>query len=485
MCDTAWPSEQTVWYVSAEASPHVKVGGLGDVAGELPAALAARGVDILLCLPLHADIGIPETAVTAEISGLPAWVGPARVHHVATTVPALLLFELPRWFGRSQVYGWADDNERFAAFCLAVAAYAAQGTNRPALLHLQDWHTASIALLTHLAKGLPASHPLFPLGGIRTLLTIHSMQYQGWHNRAFPYLFDMGFNTSDMSRVAGCFEEGYQALRAGILWSDAVGTVSPTHAAELLTAAGGFGLSAVLRERVDHLPAGLYRGILNRIGPSWDPAGDAVLPEPFSAATIGKRAKNRALLHGALGFSLDDKPLMAFVGRLATGKGLTLLETVMPEWLDKGIKLVVLGVGEAEAEACVRRLCMLRPAQVVWRRGYLPELARRIYGGADMLLMPSEREACGISQQIAMRYGCIPIAHGTGGLADTITDGETGFLYRPQQADMLSKALARACEAHRNPARWQEMMRAAMASVSDLTSAAAAYQDYYQAVLRA
>ena len=484
MCDTTWPSDKPIWYVTAEASPFIKVGGLGDVAGELPAALSARGVCVCLCLPLHGNVAVPKEATTVDIVGLPSWVGPACVHHIGKTAPEVLLFELPRWFGRVPIYGWTDDNERFAAFSLAVAVYAIQVRQRPALLHLQDWHTASIAMVTHLARGVADTHPMFALGRVRTLLTIHSMQYQGWHNRAFPYLFDMGFGAADMSAVAMRFEEGYQALRAGILWSDAVGTVSPTHAAELLTTAGGFGLASALKERLVSLPDGLYRGILNRIDPSWDPATDTALSVNYSVTALELRTANRARLHEALGLSGDEKPLLAYIGRLTAGKGLPLLESVMPDWLNKGLKLVVLGVGEAEQEACVERLASRYPDKVVWKRAYLPELARRIYGGADMLLMPSDREACGISQQIAMRYGCIPIARETGGLADTIKDGKTGFLYKEQKAGSLTQAVGRACDVYRNPTRWMRMMRFAMQSVTDWTDAAVAYQDYYQAVLR-
>ncbi len=292
--DRRWTQKHPVWYVSVEATPYAKVGGLGDVAGELPLALSAQGAEVVLCLPLHGDLPRSGASITHEIKGLPNWVGPGMVHQYTRSGQTVLFFALPRWFGRAPIYGWTDDNERYAAFCLAVACHAAQTRPVPGLLHLQDWHTASLALLIHAARVSGPRHPLQPLTKTRTLLTIHSLQYQGWHNRGFPYLFDMG---EGMEAIAARFQDGYQALRAGILWADALSTVSPTHAGEVLLPGGGFGLETVLQQRVAELPQGFFRGILNRLGPSWDPRSDAALPAPFSVDTLPNRAGNRSALH--------------------------------------------------------------------------------------------------------------------------------------------------------------------------------------------
>ena len=481
MANRNWPMEQRIWFVSAEAEPFAKVGGLGDVAGELPAALARQGLPVTRCLPLHGGMRIPPDAQTVSITGLPAWVGPAGVHQFRQGECDVYFFSLPRWFCRERVYGWPDDGERFAAFCLAVACHAVQTATPPAVMHLHDWHTSALAMLVHAARNLDASHPLSGLSKVCTLLTLHSLQYQGGHHSSFCYLFDMGF---DMEPIAAAFRDGYQALRAGILWADALNTVSPTHAQEICQPGGGFGLEESLRQRMTTLRPGLYKGILNRLGPSWNPGKDPALPVCFSESQLQKRSQNRTALHQQLGWVEDAAPLAAFVGRLAAGKGLELLEQAAPAWLEQGMKLVVLGMGEPYQEAIVQRLVSQWPSQVVWKNAYLPNLARLIYGGADMLLMPSEREACGISQQIAMRYGCIPIARKTGGLADTIEEGYNGFVYVRQERLALHRAMMRALAAFADRERWAELVRHAMRMDTDWETSAAEYADLYEALMK-
>ncbi len=173
------------------------------------------------------------------------------------------------------------------------------------------------------------------------------------------------------------------------------------------------------------------------------------------------------------------------MGRLTAGKGIELLEAAIPEWLQMGMKLVVLGLGEPEQEAVIARLADQWPSLVVWKQGYFPALARRIYGGADMLLMPSEREACGISQQIAMRYGCIPVARKTGGLADTIEDGTTGFLFESHGKQAFTEAMTRALAAFRDESCWSRLMRTAMTAGGDWTETAEAYLAFYEDIVRA
>lgn len=470
------PGGAPVLFVTAEASPWAKVGGLGDVSGELPRALLAAGVPISLCMPMHAGVRIPSDTAMHDIGGLPAWVGPARVHEWKSEGLQVFLFELPRWFGREQVYGYADDGERFAAFCLSVALYATQCAVPPCLLHLNDWHAAPITMLVHAARKLCSSHPVHPLGKMRTLLTIHSLQYQGWHHPSFCYFFDLGF---DMASLATNFMSGFNAMKAGILWADAVSTVSPAYAAEIRHAGGGFGLETVLEKRYHELGAQRYRGILNRLGAQWDPAKDDSLPHPFSLARLTARKDNRIALHRELGLALEDAPVAAYVGRLSEGKGLDVLVEAAPGWLRDGMRLIFLGMGEPAQEALLRKLQMDWPGRVAWQPAFLPDLARRIYGGADFLLMPSSREACGISQQIAMQYGCIPIARKTGGLADTICDGETGFLYVRQNPSALDHAVRRAWNQYRQTSSWEERMHDAMKENRDWSASAAQYADIY------
>lgn len=471
-----------VWYVSAEATPYVKVGGLGDVAGELPLYLSGLGVETTLCLPLHQGMTVPGGMTARPIRDLPAWVGPAHVYLSDRSGTKARFYSLPRWFNRDRVYGYGDDGERFAAFCLAVACDAVACGSPPNLLHLQDWHAAPLAMLVQAARERPSSVPFRRLGDMRTLLTIHSLQYQGWHHASFCYLFDMGFS---MDRISPLFREGFNALKAGIVWADALNTVSPTYAREICRPNGGFGLETVLRQRADTLPEGMFTGILNRLDTSWDPQVDEALPYRFSDRQLQFRGQNRLSLEDEMGFSHSGEPLVAFVGRLAEGKGIELLAACMPAWLGKGMRLIVLGMGESRQEALLARLVEQWPSRVVWRNAYLPALARRMYGGADMLLMPSEREACGLSQQMAMRYGCVPVARKTGGLADTIVDGVTGFLYARQSGTAFHRAMTRAVEAFTDETKWKSLVKQAMRMEAGWAPSAQAYVSLYRRILSA
>ena len=475
------PPHAAVWYVCAEAAPFAKVGGLGDVAGELPRALAGAGVPVTLCLPLHGGITIPDGAESIVLDDLPAWVGSARVHQWENAGLPVALYELPRWFGRERVYSWSDDNERFAAFCMAVARHVGQTAAPPRVLHLNDWHTAPLALIVAAARA-SGDGKRAPLASVRTLLTLHSLQYQGWGG--LPLLFLIDPDGRAAQRDLQLAPDHYNALRSGMLHADAINTVSPTHAREILRPGEGFGLESVLAQRVTEMPRGLYCGILNRIGDDWDPAHDPALSCRFSSRTLAARIGNRKALRTELGLEDTIHPLAAYVGRLADGKGLPLLADAAEAWLSDGMQLIVLGVGDPALEARMAALAARWPERMVFRCAFDAALARRIYGGADLFLMPSEREACGISQQVAMRYGCVPVVRATGGLADTVRDEENGFAFHEPVVTALDRALRRAWKRYRDADAWVATQRAAMGSAVGWRESAQAYAKLYLDLLK-
>ncbi len=473
---SSWPRDIAVWFICAEAAPFAKVGGLGDVAGELPRMLTSAGVPVTLCLPLHGGVMVPDDAQITELPGLPAWIGPACVHQWERDGLRIAMYALPRWFGRDRIYSWPDDNERFAAFCMAVARHVVLAEIPPGVLHLNDWHTASLALLAASAR-VSGEQPPTALASARTLLTLHSLQYQGWASLSLLFLLDP--DGSAAQRDLQLAPYGYNALRSGMLHADAINTVSPTHAREILRPGEGFGLEQVLAQRVRDLPKGLYRGILNRIGDGWDPEHDPALPCRFGSRTLAGRNGNRIALRRELGLADTDHPMAAYVGRLADGKGLPLLAEAVEAWLAEGLQLIVLGVGDPALEARMAALAVRWPERMVFRCAFDPALARRIYGGADLFLMPSEREACGISQQIAMRYGCIPVVRATGGLADTVRNGVNGFVFHKPAATALDRAVRRAWHRFRDADAWAAMQRAAMSASAGWRTSAQAYIEMY------
>ena len=486
-----WPVGRRVWFVAAEATPFIKVGGLADVAGELPHALRRLGVEVTLCLPLHGPMSPPESSCLVrdlEITGLrdrwnmavrsggfplPEGVS-CKVREWDFEGLAVRTYDLPGLFGRERVYAYPDDSERFAVFCLAVAADAEADPNPPSILHLNDWHTAALAMLIHHA---PKAGSGSVLQGMHSLLSIHSLEYQG---RDRPSLADLyGTGPAAMKAEGAAFEGGFNALKAGIAWADAISTVSPTYAREILKPGNGFGLDAFLAQRVKSMKRGRYAGILNRLGDSWDPASDTAIPARFDTRSIGRRKRNKSALQMEFGLSDSQGPLAIHIGRLVPGKGLDLLLEDAEPWLASGMQLAVLGVGDPELEGQFRRLSAAFPGEMAFRSSFDDALARRMYAGGDLLLMPSRREACGLSQQIAMRYGCLPVVRRTGGLADTVTDGENGFVFTTESGPALDRAVRKAMRCYREKTEWSRMIRSAMRSESGWEGSALEYVRIY------
>lgn len=459
-----------ILHATAEAVPFAKTGGLADVLGALPAAQAALGDEVLVVHPWY-----PRLAAEPA----PLWIGDVEVPFDGGLTPVgvgalerggvRFAFVGHPLLQREALYGYPDDARRFALFARAVPAVAARVGFAPDVVHLHDWHAAlSAAVIRHGA--------LLPPGFARapTVLTIHNAQYQGWADAADVVAW--GRLPGELAGRLALHGRG-NLLHAGLLAADRVTTVSPTYARELRSPAVGYGL-----ERAFAALGGRLQGILNGLDyDAYDPAADAALAAPYDAADrAGKRVCRRAL-EAELGLS-PGRPLLGVVSRLADQKGIDLLWGALTELLGQGWNLALLGSGDPRLEEAAHAAFRDHRGRVAGRVGYDEGLARRIYAGADALVVPSRFEPCGLAQLIAMRYGTLPVARATGGLIDTIDDGRTGFLFGQASAESLAGALQRARRAYATSSRWRRMQAAAMAARFDWARAAHAYRDLYLAL---
>ncbi|SIP86340.1 starch synthase [Paracoccus thiocyanatus] len=457
--------------VASECVPLVKTGGLADVAGALPAALAGQGVEMRVLLPGYPAVmaAQAQARVLREIPDL--FGGPARILRGALGRGVLHVLDAPHLFDRpGGIYlgpdgrDWPDNPQRFAALCRAAALIAAEGAGgwRPQVLHLHDWQAGLTPVYLREAG----------VADVRTLLTIHNIAFQG---------LAPAHMLSTLRLPAGLFNpQGIEywgrisALKAGIVLADKVSTVSPTYAEELMTPEYGMGLEGVLADR-----AADFTGILNGIDlDAWRPPYDA---------PAGK-APHRAALRAELGLPEAEGPLCVVVSRLTGQKGLDLLIEALPALLRCGGQLAVLGTGDPDLEAALSRAAAGHPG-VALRLGYDEALSRRMIAGGDAILVPSRFEPCGLTQLYGLRFGTLPLVALTGGLADTVINASaaglaagvaTGLQFHPVDAAALAHALTRLCALWRQPAAWQRMMANAMAYPVGWDASARAYAQLFR-----
>jgi starch synthase len=471
-----------VLMVAAEAVPYLKTGGPADVTGPLAHALRRRGHDVRLVLPRHKSVDPARWHLRTQISGLrvPLDQGtePVDVLHTEHEDGLHIAFiEAPHAFQREHLYGYAEDGERFILFCRAVLEYVRAIGWAPDVIHCHDWHTAIIPNWT---KTLYKSDPLF--ADTATIYTIHNLAHHG----VFGYR---------ILEVAGVAQEGFlypelpelanvvDLMARGILFADVVSTVSPRYAREIVTPAFGEGLDRLLDERHDRL-----YGILNGIDTDeFDPAADRRIAARFDAFSLDARAENKRALQRRLKLPVDDTvPLLGMISRLQPQKGFDLLEEVVAPMLRQGVQLVVLGTGNQRYHQMLEELAAAHPRQVAVLFTFSDELNRSLFAGADMLLMPSRFEPCGINQMIAMRYGCIPIVHRVGGLADTVQDLDesaragTGFTFSCYAPDALLRTIERAVAVYWDKAVWHDLMQRAMLTDHSWDSSAEHYIALYR-----
>jgi starch synthase len=466
-----------VLFVIAEMAPLVKVGGLGDIGGSLPRALRRLGLDVRVALPKYASIG-GDALQLQRLASLPdgaaIWQGEVR------GVPTYLVEHEPS-FGREQIYGYDDDPARFLAFCDALLASAESMEWKPDVLHLHDWHPGFLA--TRLV-----SRPEHPWAGLPLVCTIHNLAFTGPFDDAFARTHGLAAQPRQVGAPGLPKELPYSALAQGILHADLVSTVSPSYAREIRTPEVGGELSPLLARLGDRL-SGILHGIDVE---EYDPATDPHLATRFDAEHLERRAENKRALQRRLGLPEDGGvPLVGMVSRLFWQKGPDLAAAAVERLLEQHkLQFVVLGQGDEENERPMLELAARHPRQVAARIEFNQELGQLIYGGCDLFLMPSRYEPCGLGQFIAMRYGAVPLARRTGGLADSIDaydparEHGTGFLFEEASAEALAVALEQALAVYRDGAAWRRLQLRGMAQDFSWDRAATEYEELYRRAVR-
>lgn len=466
-------NKMRILFAAAEAAPWVKIGGLGDVAGALPRALnALENVEVRLILPRHAVLDGLD-ALPLAFFRLPYRGTFQEVQILETRQSGLILYLIDGAPIRNSgpVYSSDEraDAEKYVFFSLALLEFAHLDEWTPHILHLNDWHTALAAYALRTRRDRKES-------SLKSVLTIHNLPFSG------PPIDDL-LDAYGIPRLETSLPEWAQQrpMPLGLWAADALVTVSPTYAREILTPEYGNGLETFLLSRL-----GVLRGILNGLDTeSFDPSRDPALVEPFSIETLSRRRVNKRYLLEELGLSTDESiPLLAMVSRIDYQKGIDLaiealrLSAALP-W-----QAVFQGVGDRRLEAELQNLEREFPQRVRALLRFDAALARRIYAAADLFLMPSRYEPCGIAQMIAMRYGALPLARATGGLKDTIEDGQSGFLFEGADPQAFRGALERALSVYALPEKWEQMQRYAMSRDFSWSRSAREYLEVYTNLLR-
>jgi starch synthase len=473
-----------ILFLASEVAPFSKSGGLGDVAGALPAALAARGHAVAVVSPRHGGIDPAR-------HGFEAIHRAVRVRGEHTTLQVRrqgglshYLVEHDHFFGsRRGLYGdgphdYGDNAERFAYLCRAALEVPAAFGLRPRILHLNDWQTG---LAAWLLRHEHAQDPV--LSAVRSVFTIHNLAYQGVFRKEVLPAIGLPWDVFRFDAME--FHDRLNFLKAGLVFSDALTTVSPTYAAEIRTPEGGEGLDGLLRQRAADLT-----GILNGIDlKEWDPVSDRHLPAHYDAEGLAGKQACKAALQRELGLPVrPDLPLVAMVGRLADQKGVDLVLAAMPELVRRELQLCMLGSGRRDWEEAFGHAARQHPDRLAARIGFDEGLAHRMEAGADIFLMPSRFEPCGLNQLYSLRYGTVPVVRKVGGLADTVQDYDgwkqgTGFVFGDYDPRAMLACLRRAKEAYRDQRAWGAMVRRGMAQDFSWGRSAARYEALYEGLL--
>jgi starch synthase len=461
--------------VASEATPFAKTGGLADVLGSLPAALAERGENVAVVIPAYRETRYP-LAPREAYRDLFVPIGPGYLVNILETAQNGVTYyfvQCPALYDRDGIYGsgpadFPDNHLRFAVLSLAAIGVARHLF--PAdLLHLHDWQAAlaPVYMREHF-RGDPTFRR------IKSLLTIHNLGYQGiFGPEVAPQL---GLEPRWMNPEQLEFFGDVNFLKAGIAWSDAISTVSKGYAREIQTSEYGFGLDGFLRKH------GPITGIVNGVDYSqWSPEHDPHIAQNYSAADLsGKRACKQAIL-AEYGLPDDnlDRPLAAIVSRFASQKGFDILADAASRLLLEDLDLVVLGSGDPVYESMFQALARAYPDQVGVQIGYDDGLSHRIEAGGDLFLMPSQYEPCGLNQIYSLKYGTVPVVRATGGLDDTI-DKDTGFKFRDYSGDALLESVRLALKAFRNKDDWTRRMRRCMQKDFSWKASAGEYVELYR-----
>jgi starch synthase len=459
--------------VTSEATPFAKTGGLADVLGSLPPALVRLGDEVGVVLPKYrvAEAGDAEPVWVA----MPLWVGPhsyqVDIQRIIHRGVNYFFVDCPLLYDRAEIYGTYPDNHIRFALLNQAALGIARHVFRPAVLQTHDWQAGLVA--PYLRTTFVGDPTFF---GMHCLLTIHNLGYQG--NFPAAAFADLGLDPGLYNPGGLEFWNHVSYLKAGIVWSDAINTVSPTYAREIQTPEYGFGMDDLLRSHSKKLS-----GILNGVDyEEWNPETGPYQVAHYSARDLsGKLASKKALL-AEVGLPPNvDRPLIGIVSRFADQKGFELVGGIAAWLADQDVAMVALGSGQKKHEDMFRQLAALRPEKFAVRIGYDDGLSHRIEAGADMFLMPSQYEPCGLSQIYSLRYGTVPVVRATGGLDDTV-DAETGFKFVQYAPEALQEVIEGALEAFANRESWIARMRRGMAKDFSWDTSALEYQRLYRSL---
>ncbi len=471
-----------VLYASSEALPFIASGGLADVAGSLPQALRKRLVGCRVVMPLYDNIKQELKDTMKFITNISVPVAWRRQYCGIFEAKAggviYYLIDNQYYFKRDSLYGFYDDAERFAFFSRAILEILPHIDFKPDIIHCNDWQTA---LTPVYYSTMYAQRPGYE--NIKTVFTIHNIQYQGVYGEE---LLDNVVGIDHAHKNLLEYDGTVNLMKGAIETANAITTVSPSYAKEILDPWYSHGLDPILRERSFKL-----RGILNGIDViNYDPETDKDIFKNYTSDNIRGKYVNKRELQKLLGLpEKKDTPVMGMVTRLVSHKGLDLCKAVLDELLaTTDIQLAVLGSGDYQYEEFFRNLAARYPDQVGLCLGFIPDLARKIYAGADLFLMPSKSEPCGLSQMVALRYGTIPIVRETGGLRDSVTDSGdnegNGFVFSSYNAHDMLHAIRRAVAGYSDKDGWQILVKRAMDSDNSWGKSANEYIKMYKEVLK-
>lgn len=470
-----------IWYVTGEAAPYATSGGLGDVMGSLPQAVKAASpeAEVAVIMPLYSRIGQEHRAKMEKLTEFYFSYGWRQsycgIYRLLDGEVAYYFIDNEQYFKRGGLYGEFDDGERYAFFCHAVIEFMLHKDMIPDILHANDWQSALVIVYLKLRYAMCQK-----LSHIKTLFTIHNIEYQGQYSmESLGSIFDIGREGASVMEYNGAIN----LLKAAVVLADRVNTVSPNYARELHEPYFAYGMAPII-----HMFSDKISGIINGLDVAcFDPARSDI-PTPFSvdSAEEGKNA-NKHHLQARLGLPQTAVPLVAMVSRLTEGKGIDLVLHVFDEMIQQGVQFVLLGTGDERYESILSFLCSRYPTQARAILEYDRALSKEIYAAADIFLMPSKTEPCGLSQMIACRYGAVPVVHGVGGLADSIIPyGEPcscGFVFRNYNAHDMLFRVKDALTLYQDKPSWHAFVRRAMTADFTWQTSAEKYLALYQQLL--
>ncbi len=465
-----------ILFAASEALPYVASGGLADVAGSLPSAIVKKGHDCRVVIPLYKCISAEMRAsltfltnITVDVSWRKQYCGIFTGIYKGVTY---YFIDNEYYFGRDGIYGFYDDCERFVFYSRAVLEMIRCIDFKPDIIHANDWQAAMIPVYYQIFYKYQQGYE-----NIHTIFTIHNIQYQGKYGKeVLNELMGIPLYHTGLLEYDGCVN----MMKGAIETADKITTVSPSYAWEILDPWYSHGLDRALNTKQYKL-CGFLNGIdVDGYNPETDPA----IPANYSVKNMQGKAKCKQALLEELGLQDGDEPIIGIVTRFVSHKGIDLIRYVFEDILNLGYKFAILGSGEKIFEDFFKEMAWRHPGRVSVTLGFIPQLARRIYAGCDMFLMPSQSEPCGLAQMVAMRYGTLPIVRETGGLRDTVRDGGgengNGFTFKTYNAHDMLGACNRSKIAYDDKPRWKALQKTAMESDFSWNVSAELYLGLYR-----